>query len=135
MKEGSHIFNFILLTSFPTTDKSCDFQADIIQFYYLQQGEHILMALNTTVRYCSPSVQNERRLTHIWNSYSCLLSSTQISPMIFRLISFNLTIYKRGNEFWQLGILLWNILPPLFNMKGGSHIFEIHTPDFFRNNR
>ena len=47
---------FILLTYFTTTDKSCDFQADIIQFDHLQQGEHILTAWNITVRYCSPSV-------------------------------------------------------------------------------
>ena len=61
-------FKFILLTSLPTTDKSCDFQADIIQFDHLKQGERILTAWNTTARYCSPSVQNERRLTHLSNS-------------------------------------------------------------------
>ena len=26
-------------------------------------------------------------------------------------------------------------VPPLFSMKGGSHILEIHTPAFFPNNR
>ena len=60
-KEAHTSFKFILLTSFPTTDKSCDFQADIIQFDHLKQGECILTAWNITVRYCFLSVQIERR--------------------------------------------------------------------------
>ena len=82
----------ILLTWFPTSDKSCDFQADIIQFDHFKQWERILTACNPTVRWCSPSYHSERRLTHLWNSYSWLRSPQKISPVIFRLISLNLTI-------------------------------------------
>ena len=52
------------MTSFPTTDKSCDFQADIIQFDHLKQGERILTAWNITVRYCSPPVRYSQAVSH-----------------------------------------------------------------------
>ena len=51
-KEAQTSFKFILLTSFPATDKSCDFQGDIIKFDHLQHGKRILTAWNITVRYC-----------------------------------------------------------------------------------
>ena len=40
---------FILLTSFPTTDKSCDFLDNIILLDHLKQGERILTAWNPTM--------------------------------------------------------------------------------------
>jgi hypothetical protein len=61
-KEAHTSLKFILLTYYPTTDKCCDFQANITQFDHLEQGERILTAWNITVRYRSPSVPWERRL-------------------------------------------------------------------------
>ena len=61
-REAHTPFKFILLTSFTTTDKSCDFQADIIIFDHFKQGEHILTASNTAIRMCSPYVFHQGRL-------------------------------------------------------------------------
>lgn len=47
------------------------------------QGEHFLTAENVIVRHCSSSVQYEKKLIHLWNSHCPLMSSQQVSPVIF----------------------------------------------------